>query len=350
MGTLAADIKHAFRMFRQNPGFTATAIAALALGIGANTAIFSVINAVILKPLPYPAPDRIVTLMNTSPQGSGPAASVPKFNVWRRQTQVLEDVTAYDTGGPGLNLSGGDRPEQLKGIHVSHEILPSVRRADPGGPHLHRGGRPAARRQRGGAFEWHLAAPFRVRPGHRRQGHRAGRRILHHHRRARAQASPSTRPPDIYLPFQADPNSTNQGHYFRVAARLKPGVSLAAAKAAMNLAAEEFRRAFPDAIGPRNSFTVEPMQQLMVRNVRTALYILLGAVGCVLLIACANVANLLLARATGRSREIAIRCAIGAGRGRIIRQLLTESVLLSAMGGVAGPGARRCWACAPCWP
>ena len=123
MGTLASDLKHAFRTFRKSPGFTATAVAAIALGIGCNTAIFSVVDAVLLKPLPFPDADRIVVLMNSSPQGNGPAASVPKYNVWRAQTQVLEDVAAYDTGGPGLNLSGGDRPEQIKGIHVSHEFF-----------------------------------------------------------------------------------------------------------------------------------------------------------------------------------------------------------------------------------
>jgi len=335
MGTLAADIKHAFRMFRQNPGFTATAIAALALGIGANTAIFSVINAVILKPLPYPSPDRLVTLMNTSPQGSGPAASVPKFNVWRRQTQVLEDVAAYDTGGPGLNLSGGDRPEQLKGIHVSQAffrlfgaqtLVGRTFTADEDRP---RGGNLVVLSN--GIWQRRFGSSPAI----------VGKAIVLGGESytiigVLAPGFAFDPPADIYLPFQADPNSTSQAHFFRVAARLKPGVSLSAAKAAMNLAAEEFRRAFPDAIGPKNSFSVELMQQLMVRNVRTALYILLGAVGCVLLIACANVANLLLARATGRSREIAIRCAIGAGRGRIIGQLLTESVLLSAMGGVAG--------------
>ena len=335
MGTLAADIKHAFRMFRQNPGFTATALAALALGIGANTAIFSVINAVILKPLPYPVPDRLVTLMNTSPQGSGPAASVPKFNVWRRQTQVLEDVTAYDTGGPGLNLSGGDRPEQLQGIHVSQDFF----RLFGAQTLVGRTFTADEDRPRGGNLVVLSNGIWQRRFGSNPA--MVGKAIVLGGESytiigVLAPKFAFDPPADIYLPFQADPNSTNQGHYFRVAARLKPGVSLAAAKAGMNLAAEEFRRAFPEAIGPRNSFSVELMQQLMVRNVRTALYILLGAVGCVLLIACANVANLLLARATGRSREIAIRCAIGAGRGRIIGQLLTESVLLSAMGGVAG--------------
>src|SRR5437764_14250512 len=114
MGIFATDLRGAFRTLRQSPGFSVAAIATLALGIGANTAIFSVINTVLLHPLPFPEPDRIVVLMNSSPQGSGPSASVPKYNLWRAQTQVLEDVTAYDTGGPGLNVSGGDRPEQLK--------------------------------------------------------------------------------------------------------------------------------------------------------------------------------------------------------------------------------------------
>src|SRR5947199_4108845 len=123
MGSFASDFRYALRVMRQSPGFSAAAISALALGIGANTAIFSVINTVLLKPLPFPDPGRIVVLMNSSPQGSGPAASVPKYNTWRKQTQALEDIAAYDTGGPGLNLSGGDRPEQLKGIHVSHEFF-----------------------------------------------------------------------------------------------------------------------------------------------------------------------------------------------------------------------------------
>src|SRR5215471_5205785 len=122
METLIADLKHSLRMLRQSPGFTAAAVSVLALGIGANTAIFSVINAVLLKPLPFPDPDRIVVLMNSSPEGSGPAASVPKYNTWRKRTNALQDIIAYDTGGPGINLSGGDRPEQLKGIHVSYEF------------------------------------------------------------------------------------------------------------------------------------------------------------------------------------------------------------------------------------
>ncbi len=335
MGTFATDVKLAFRTFRRSPGFTATAVAALALGIGANTAIFSVVDTVLLKPLPYPQADRIVVLMNTSPQGSGPAASVPKYNVWRKQTQALEDVAAYDTGGPGLNLSGGDRPEQIKGIHVSQEFF----RLFGAQASIGRTFTPEEDRPRGGNVAILSNGIWQRRFGS--DPSIVGKTIALGGESVTIVGVLDRKfafdpQPDVYLPFQADPNSTNQGHYFRVAAHLKPGVTIGAAKSAMNLAAEEFRRLYPNNIGPKNSFTVEPMQQLMVRNVRTALFILLGAVGCVLLIACANVANLLLARAATRSRDIAIRCAIGAGRGRIMRELLTESVLLSLMGGIAG--------------
>ncbi|HVP46397.1 MAG TPA: ABC transporter permease [Bryobacteraceae bacterium] len=336
MDTLLKDLRHALRMLRQSPGFTVTAIAALALGIGANTAIFSVINTVLLKPLPYPEPDRIVQLLNATPQGNFPGASVPKYNIWRAQTQVLEDVAAFDAGGPGINISGGDRPEQLKGIHVSYEFFnlfgakPVLGRTFSKEEDRPRGGNVVVLSN--GLWQRRFGSDPRIVGKAVTLGGESYTIIG-----VLAPGFAFDPPADLYLPFQADPNSAQKAHYFGAAARLRTGISLAAAQASLKLAAEEFRRKFPEgALGPRQSFTAEPLQQTIVRNVRPALFILLGAVGFVLLIACANVANLLLARATGRAREIAIRSAIGAGRGRIIRQLLTESVLLSVIGGVVG--------------
>ena len=250
METFVHDVKHAFRLLRQSPGFAATAISALALGIGANTAIFSVVNTVLLKPLPFPQPDRIVLLLLGSPQGGNAIANVPKYNVWRAQTQVLEDVTAYDTGGPGVNLEGGDRPEQVKGIHVSYEFF-------------HLFGAPVALGRAFTADEDRPRAARVVVLGHGLWQRRFGSDPAVIGKSLSLGGEPYTivgvigagfafdPPPDLYLPFQADPNSTQQAHFFRSAARLKPGVGLQAANAALALAAEEYKRKFPGTMGPQ---------------------------------------------------------------------------------------------------
>jgi len=333
---LIQDLKHAFRMFRQNRAFTGAAIAALALGIGANTAIFSVVSAVLLKPVPFPDPDKVVLFMNTSPQGSGPNASPAKFAHWRQQTTVVQDATAFRTNV--VNYTGGQFPEQLRAGQVSSDYFrlfgarlvmgrPFTAEEDrPGGEHV--------------VILSHglWTRRFSADPG-----------ILG--KALSLSGEPYVvigvigpefdiaefgQEPDLWIPFQLDPNSVDQGHFFTAAARLKSDVTLEQAQAKLKLSAQDFRAKFPQALQENEAFSVEPLQQVFVRNARPTLLILSAAVAFVLLIACANVANLLLVRATARKREVALRAAIGAGRGRIIRQLLTESVALSVIGGAIG--------------
>jgi putative ABC transport system permease protein len=336
METFLHDLRHSLRMFWKSRGFTAAAVAALALGIGANTAIFSVVDAVLLKPVPFPEPDRLIMFINTSPEGSGPVASPAKFQHWREQTSVVEDVSAFRTGI--VNLTGNAFPEQLRSGEVSADYFrlfgaPVIRgRTFTAQEDLPHGERVAVlsdafwKRRFGGdprivGKTISLSGTPYVVIGIIGPGFDI------------REFGPA---PDVFTAFQLDPNTKDQGHYFLAAARLKPGVTLAQAEARIKLSADEYRRKFPEALRPKDGFTIQPMREAVVSEVRSSLWILLGAVSFVLLIACANVANLLLARAVGRRREIAIRSAIGAGRGRIIRQLLTESVLLSLGGALAG--------------
>jgi putative ABC transport system permease protein len=333
--SLGQDIRLSARALRARPAFAAFVILTLALGIGATTAIFTVVDRVILEPVPYPHPDRMVTMVQGVGSNMGWPISIPEYLVWRNETRILEDTTAYGAVAP-VNLLGGDHPEQLRAERVSANFFAffgyqvvmgrtfTAEEDVPGGP-------PVVVMDHG---FWQRR--FASDPG-------IVGKVLDLDNTAYtvigvlAPLPPSdTGTTDVFLPLQPDPNSTNQGVYLAAGGLLRPGVSVAEADAALKLATDRFRRRYPNTLGPQEVFAAVPFDELFVAGVKEELLIFLGAVGFVLLIACANVANLMLGRETGRQREIAIRVALGASQGRIIRQVLTEGVALSLVGGAVG--------------
>jgi putative ABC transport system permease protein len=330
------DLRFALRSLTKTPGFTAIAVLVVAVGISVNTAVFSVINTVLLKPLSYPDPQSLVQLMNLSSRGSFPMANIPKFNIWHRQSSIFQQVAGYDVGGAGMNLTGGDHPEQVQSIHVTAGYFAlfgapvvagrtfTTKEDSPHGGHVAVLSYGLWKSRFGGNSNI-VGSTIQLDGQPYLVVGVIGRSFV------------TDAPADLWVPFQFDLTSQDLAHYFRVAARLKPGITLPQANAQLKLAVDEYRRTYgSNSLSSQDGFGVVSLEESIIGDTRFPLLVLLGAVGFVLLIACANVANLLLARASARKREFATRAALGAGRSQIIRQLLTESLVLSLSGGLLG--------------
>ena len=334
-----ADVRYSLRTLARTPVFTITAVAALTLGIGANTAIFSVVNTVLLQRLPYPDADRIVMFVTQTPAGPYGAASPTKLNQFKAHGSMFDDVSAYRfrfgavaVGGKSAQIPIGEVSPgffHLFGASFERGRIFAADEQRPGGSRVAILSDGFARRYFGSSSVLDQTLlidrqPYLV----------IG--VLGPAFDGQTLAGPAIGNPDVWLPLEIDSASTDQTNTLVAVARLMAGATLQGGQAQMQAATQQFREAYPGIIGPQDLFGVQRLRDTMVQDVRRSLLVLQGAVGCVLLIACVNVASLLLVRSTARVHEIAIKAALGAGRGRIVRQLVTESVVLSVIGGVLG--------------
>jgi len=342
MGTLLQDLRYGIRTLAKNPGFTIVAVFTLALGIGANTAIFSVVDAVLLRPLPYPEPARLFTVYQTLPENpaQNTGVSYPNYVDWTQQNEAFESIAAVR--GNVLALSGQGEPTYIQAGSVTSNYFDVLRVKPLLGRTLQSSDDALDANPVVVMSESLWRARFGADPA------LVGRTVtLDQHPITVVGILPAYFHPSVpdaaaqlWVPLRqdgvfSDMRGRRGGHYLSALGRLKPGVTVAPAQSEMAAMEQRLAEQFPNE-NKGWGIRIVSLQADMAGNVRTALLVLLGAVGFVFLIACANVASLQLARAASRRREIAIRVALGAGRQRLLRQFLTESVLLSVIGGVVG--------------
>jgi putative ABC transport system permease protein len=341
MSRFLQDVKYSTRNSLRNPGFTITVLVVLALGIGASTAIFSLIDTVLLKPLPIHDADRLVMLQTTGLSEAGQVisdsdASPTKFEHWRIQTSVLQNVAAVRSAA--LNYGTGERSEALSTMQVSPDffkcwgIQMMTGRTFTSVEGIPNGPKVALITQN--IWMRRFAS----------DSHIVGKTIWLSGTAYSVVGVVAYTPslgvlgavPQIFIPLTIDPNTHDEGNYLKVIARLKPGITLGQAQERIKASSADYRAKFPNVFGAPDMFNVIPLRQALTGDSRSLLLILLGSVMLVLLIACANVTNLLLAQVTVRKREVAIRAALGARKSGLVRLFVTESLLLSLVGGGLG--------------